>query len=68
MVQCPLLVGWGVMMQRPAAWSQGWKKPGLKKKTSPVGFSGFFCFFFGFLYICSEERDFRVYSVSRIQE
>jgi hypothetical protein len=29
MVQCPLLVGWGVMMQRPAAWSQGWKKPGF---------------------------------------
>jgi hypothetical protein len=28
---------------------QGWKKPGfLKKKTSPVGFFGFFWFFLGF--------------------
>jgi hypothetical protein len=48
-------------------------EPGLEKtrfkKNQP---SGFFCFFFRvsgfFLYICPEERVFRVYSVSSIQE
>jgi len=35
----------------------GWKNPGLKK-TSPVGFFWVFGFF---LYICPEERVFRVY-------
>jgi hypothetical protein len=41
---------------------QGWKKPGfLKKKTSPVGFLGFFWFFGGVLlvffgFFCPEER------------
>ncbi len=50
---------------------QGWKKPGLKK-NSPVGFFGFFgvffefffCFLFFsvfFIYICPEERVFRVF-------
>jgi hypothetical protein len=30
--------------------TQGWKKPGFfKKKTSPVGFFGFFEVFLGFL-------------------
>jgi hypothetical protein len=51
----------------------------FKKKTNPVGFLGFwffllgfwgflgfFWFFLGFLYICPEERVFRVFSVSRI--
>jgi hypothetical protein len=42
----------------------GLEKNPLKKKTSPVVF---FCFFFCFfLYICPEERVFRVFSVSRI--
>jgi hypothetical protein len=27
--------------------AQGWKKPGFFKKTSPVGFLGFFGFFLG---------------------
>ncbi len=34
--------------------SQGWKKPGLKKKTIPVVFGvflGFFWFFFGFFWV-----------------
>jgi hypothetical protein len=52
MVQCPLLVGWGVMMQRPAAWNQGWKKTGFFKKNQP---SGFFWFFF---YIFTQKREF----------
>jgi hypothetical protein len=59
MVQCPLLVGWGVMMQRPAAWSQGWKKPGFKKKNQPSRFSWVFWFFwvFGFFYIFAQKRE-----------
>jgi hypothetical protein len=43
-----------------ATFSQGWKKSGFFYKTQP---SGFFRFF---LYICPEERVFRVFSVSRI--
>jgi hypothetical protein len=54
MVQCPLLVGWGVMMQRPAAWSQGWKKPGLNKKTAQWVFLVFLVFF----YIIAQKRKF----------
>jgi hypothetical protein len=51
---------------------QGWKKPGfLKKKTSPVGFFGFFWvfwFFFGVFwgFFCPDERVFGFFSVSRI--
>ncbi len=52
----------------------GLEKTRLKKKTSPVGFLGFFCFFFSFfgffgffwfffLYICPEERVFRVFQL-----
>jgi hypothetical protein len=44
----------------------GLEKPGfLYKKTSPV-FFWFFGVFWFFLYICPEERVFRVFSVSRI--
>jgi hypothetical protein len=44
------------------------KKPGLKKKNSPVGFLGFWVFlgFCVFLYVCPEERIFRVFSDLRI--
>jgi hypothetical protein len=48
------------------------KTRGFKKKKQPSGFFCFFLFFFGvlfflfFLYICPEERIFRVFSVSRI--
>jgi hypothetical protein len=48
------------------------KNPGLKKKIAQwvllgfLGFCGFFGFFWVFLYICPEERVFRVFSVSRI--
>jgi len=56
----------------PSAAAQGrvGKNPCLKK-TSPVVFFGFSVFlgfwvFFFFLYICPEERVFRVFSVSRI--
>ncbi len=47
----------------------GLEKTRVKKKTSPVGFLvffWFFCVFWIFLYICPEERVFRVLSVSRI--
>jgi hypothetical protein len=41
------------------SFRQGWKKPGFfKKKPSPVVFL--------YIYICSEDRVFRVFSVSRI--
>jgi hypothetical protein len=43
---------------------QGWKKPGFFYKN-PVQWV-FFCFLWVFLYICPEERVFRVFSVSRI--
>jgi hypothetical protein len=59
---CPppgLIISGGT--RRTPCW-QGWKKRGLKK-TSPVGFFGFFRFF---LYVCPEDRVFRVFSVSRI--
>ncbi len=44
-----------------SAFRQGWKKPGLLKKTSPVVFFGFFVvvflFFLGF-YIFAQKREF----------
>jgi hypothetical protein len=48
---------------------QGWKKPGLKKKKKKKPAQWVFLVFMGFLgfflYICPEERVFRVFSVSR---
>jgi hypothetical protein len=41
------------------------KNPGFSLKNQP-GFFRFFGFFWVFLYICPEERVFRVFSVSRI--
>jgi hypothetical protein len=52
---------------------QGWKKPGFKKKTSPVGFLVFVLFFWGFFVffsffdIFAQKREFLgFFSVSRI--
>jgi hypothetical protein len=62
--------------RRPSAPSSPTPKAGLEKpvffKTQPSGFIcfclffGVWFFFLGFLYICLEERVFRVFSVSRI--
>jgi hypothetical protein len=61
----PSRMVWPVKMAAP--WTQGWKKPGKKKKTSPVysffwGFLGiFFCFVFFlvfFLNIVAQNREF----------
>jgi hypothetical protein len=50
--------------------TQGWKKPGFKKKTSPVGFFGFFWVFWvflGFLGFFAQKRGFvGFFSVSQI--
>jgi hypothetical protein len=58
---------------RPADIEAGLEKTRVKKKKPAqwlfFGFFCFFCFFLfflGFLYICPEERVFRVFSVSRI--
>jgi hypothetical protein len=54
-------VSWGWILVHVR---QGWKKPGFKKKTSPVGFFGFFLvfcfflFFFGFLGCFAQKRGF----------
>ncbi len=57
--------GWAPPAPASTSWPrQGWKKTRLKKKTSPVVFLGFLVFSV-FLYICPEERIFRVFSVSR---
>ncbi len=62
-------------LQPGEAPKTGLEKPGFFKKPSQVGFLVFFvflgffwvfCFFLVFLYICPEERVFRVFSVSRI--
>ncbi len=68
---------WSFSLRRPATKDDSrpsvekgmvGKNPGLKKKTQPRGVFCFFLGFFGFffIYICPEERVFRVFSVSRI--
>jgi hypothetical protein len=57
--------------RRSSSLKAGLEKPGFFFKNQP---SGFFCLFFWFfwvslfffIYICTEERVFRVFSVSRI--
>jgi hypothetical protein len=42
------------------------KKTRVFKNNQPSGFFGFFWGYLVFLYICPEERVFRVFSVSRV--
>jgi len=52
---------------RRSSSRQGWKKTGFFKIREPAQcVFWFFGFFWVFLYICREERVFRVFSVSRI--
>ncbi len=52
---------------RQAAFQVELEKTRVFKKNQPMGFFGFFGgFLVFFLYICPEERVFRVFSVSRI--
>jgi hypothetical protein len=55
-------VGVAPLVELPQA---GLEKTWVYKKNQPSGCLGFL-FFFGFLYICPEERVFRVFTVSRI--